>query len=223
MEAARADAEGRFSLAFGEAMWALALVPSSQEHSRVVAEPVSPELVLVDPVLADGATRAAEAFLHDEPSLIRDHDRIASSYAHLIAAAEIEQPETRREPRSARVLLLGIVIVLAFGAMLPGAAPTGIQADARERVTAGTRLVWTAATGAARYHVELRRGPEIVLAADVAGPALDITGRARASLAPGTYRWRVWRVAKGKPVPDSDPIVDSAIVVRSAGLGVEGP
>ena len=63
------------------------------------------------------------------------------------------------------------------------------------------RFAWAPVQGALRYHVELFRGAERILATDTTEPVLEVGPSWRyqgdvVRLTPGSYRWYVWPVTK---------------------------
>jgi hypothetical protein len=185
---------------------------------------VSPELVLVDPGLAEWARS-------DLPAPPDTLEELGVARARQIPALA---PRTRR-PRKWRSRVatgIGLLIVLAGTAFLvgsradvdrPRAAPlTAIAApqppDARtsepvnearspRRSTgvaqATRRFSWPPVAGASGYHVELFKGSALVFRDETKKPEILIRRVWRFNglerrLEPGTYRWYVWPLVGGR-------------------------
>ncbi len=86
----------------------------------------------------------------------------------------------------------------ATGARSKSGAATPPRAAAEPR-----RFAWAPVEGAARYHVELFRGSERVLARETVRPTFELGSSWRyegrvVRLTPGQYRWYVWPVTSGR-------------------------
>lgn len=175
---------------------------------------LSPELVLVDPLLAERARAALPEIVLFEDVLLQRRQVPAppgppARYAEIRSLWEEAEtpPETpKRRPRLVRtplVVALFLAALLAAGsaalALRPAApAPHAAHVDrALARTAAAARpapaartipdFVWGAAKGAAAYRVEFARGRHVVLVATAKRPRLHVAAHA---LAPGRYRWR---------------------------------
>ena len=184
-------------------------------------DPVSPELALVDPELAE----QARALLPDGPGI-----RIAGPRETIeLIPFSVPAIPARRRVRPALAIaavLLGAALVAGIGSGValsvldrepaaqssaPVAAPTlpPTQASPAPRpptappsrsgsnVVEAPRFVWPAEPGADRYRVALYRGGQQIFERDVRATALELprawTHEGRAyGLTRGTYRWVVW-------------------------------
>jgi hypothetical protein len=208
-------------------MGASTLVPPA----RVDSEVVSPELALVDPLLA----RRARALLVDPTDVFRASEEVVSR----------SSPAWSRR----RALLAGSVLAIALGVLLPdiriegsdsttvaspleevagtdasGTVPPTPQPEseppAQPRGRASTalprRFAWAPVAGAGGYHVEFFLGSKKVFAADTDRPQIALPTRWRfrgveRTLEPGDYRWYVWPVVSGRRAAEA--IVQARLAV----------
>ena len=183
--------------------------------------PVSPELALVDPELAERAS----ALLPDAPGI-----RIAGRRETIeLIPFSVPAIPARRKVRPARAIasvLLGIALVAGIGSGValsvfdrkpatqssgPVVAPTVLPTQAspvpqpptappnrsESNAVEPPRFVWPAKPGVERYRVALYRGGRQIFERDVRTTALELprawTHEGRLyGLTRGTYRWVVW-------------------------------
>jgi len=175
-------------------------------------DPVSPELALVDSALRDRLsldTEAAQATV-EEPQPTPDadgrHDR---------------KGETHRRYRRfvvASVILVAAAIVAALAvahvdehggsgaARATTTATLSPSTAAGEHRSVGRDFAWAPVRGASGYDVEIQRNGEIVYATRTSVAHLTVPlrwklGGPTRSLSPGTYRWYVWPVVRGRRGP----------------------
>lgn len=185
-----------------------------------VDTPLSPELALVDPVLAERARAGLE------PPGARARTPVADPRPLLVL-----EPASLGRGSSPR-LLVGVAAAVALSLLLfdvrvevgehraganpttpattteatTPASPAGIPEPPRPSAPASSpserRFAWAPAPGASGYHVELVRDGSRVFAADTTDPEL-VLPRAweyrggRHVLERGDYRWYVWPVVDG--------------------------
>lgn len=159
-------------------------------------EPVSPELVLVDPVLRERLLRES---LHEllyervEPPRPRHHAPAAPVEQPVAPAAPPPGRPARptRAPRRARTRLPSVLTAGALAALFlalpslaflpPRQAPRLVTADPATAVT------WTIDPDADYYLLEVLAGGRLVRVAHPVSPPVPVD-----SLAPGSYTWRVF-------------------------------
>ena len=204
-------------------------------------EPVSPELALVDPELAERAS----ALLPDAPGI-----RIAGRH-ETIELLPFSIPALPARSRitpalaSATVLVaLGVAglawwmapavfpgePVVEFGtpvvaptvpptpASSPTQSPTAPTPQSGSPVTEPPRFVWPAAPGALGYRVALYRAGVQIFERDVSSTALEFPaswtyGGRLQSLTRGTYQWIVWPLVALNPARAGKPIVSARYTV----------
>ena len=179
--------------------------------------PISPELALVDPELAE----AARARLPERPS---PAEATAPPPSPPPEVAPEERPRDRLEPvaddrRGPRswlrtIVVVGVVTVAGTSAMLARSgratddeAVTSVTARPPAPATPTTPLsspptgetfVWAPTPDTRSYEFQLFRGAERIFRARVSEPRLVLPQRwvhegYSESLTPGSYRWYVWR------------------------------
>ncbi len=182
-----------------------------------VDEPISPELALVDPELAERLRRrmlAEDAALEADPPVITTVTPVparspAASVAEPLRVAEpaaVEPPSGTADdehgrfatwrPRgvtlangvaTALVVLIALVPLLAF--LPPRQAPSvGARADAATNAPQLRTLSWPAQLDADYYVVQLLRQGKVVWTSLPQEPTADLP----AALSSGTYAWRVY-------------------------------
>jgi hypothetical protein len=155
-----------------------------------ITEPISPELVLVDPELAARvrATAVAGPSLPAPSPVLRPP---AEQRAAGDAPARAEAPPRRRIRVTTAIAVLGGAALLGAAFLPPreaprltDVAPPATAAPARPAPT----LSWRRTADADYYLVELLQGERLVHATTVRGTRLE----APEWLAPGRYTWRVF-------------------------------
>ena len=200
---------------------------------------ISPELALVDPVLAT----EARARLADPGALVsRDAARAAVPFRPIRHTSD---SSVRRRETSRRVLVgvagVTVLVLLLFDVRVevgqrqasaepqtpqtaPAIAPTSKPRTAGARPTQRAqpkplerKFAWAPVAGATAYHVEFFRGPNRVFVQDTTDP--DITVPARwtyrgnsRSFRPGEYRWYVWPIVSG--LRQSRAAVQSTVTIQ---------
>jgi hypothetical protein len=99
-------------------------------------------------------------------------------------------------------------------------ARSPIQRTQEARTPPSRRFVWAPAAGATGYHVEFFRASNLIFKADSKGPEITLplswafAGKLQ-SLAPGEYRWYVWRLgAEGR---SAAALVQARLLIPSRG------
>jgi hypothetical protein len=168
------------------------------------AEPVSPELALVDPDL-------------------RRRLLAAPPPARPTAVPRPAQPsvDVRRDRRGfirsspALVLALVLPLVLAAAGSASGRMAAGRAHEAAAAAVAAIHgntaslFAWGPVAGASAYEVEIRSDQAVVFSARTRAPRVRIPAR----LAPGTYRWYVWPLRAGAVRKAAAAVVASSFVV----------
>ena len=162
----------------------------------VPEEPISPELVLVDPVLRERLLRES---LHEllyeriEAPRPRRSTTVAPAEAPAAPPAAPPRPSVRatRAPgrirrRTSSVLTAGALAALflalpSLAFLPPRQAPRLVEAEQATAVT------WTIDAGADYYVLEVLAGGRLVRVAHPVSPPVTLD-----SLAPGAYTWRVF-------------------------------
>ena len=161
-------------------------------------ETISPELALVDPVLADAAREQLP-----DPWLPP-------------SSAFPARPPARRRRASMRLVGVGalvLVLVAAADASLQsGERREPVVHVAAERLQSPPRtFTWATSSGAASYEFQLFRGAERVYRTRAAQPRLQLP--ALPALTPGRYRWYVWPVPRGADRPSGEAIVSATLTI----------
>ena len=161
-------------------------------HRAPALEAISPELALVDPVLAHAARRR----LPDLPG-----------------------PTARPRGRLYRAPLLAVgagVAVLALGsASFPRSTPTAPPTASPQVVgAAGQTFAWAPDPHASAYEFQLFRGAEPVYRVRAAEPRVHVDGRHLGR--PGTYRWYVWAVEGAGAKVAAEATVSATMTIRRA-------
>jgi hypothetical protein len=202
-------------------------------------EVVSPELVLVDPALAD----RARAQLPEPPDALRARparDPVVAPAPGVLAAPTAPPPASAARRRAA--IIAGSAAVLAVALLLAdvrvelGRTPAIAESTIQEEPVATTppaqpsrspappmsgvrRFAWVPVRGADGYRVEIFRGQSLVFRADVDRPEIGVPASwtfrgQRTRLSPGEYRWYVWPVVSGRRA--SSAVVQARLVIPSA-------
>ena len=204
-------------------------------------EPVSPELALVDPELAERAS----ALLPDAPGIRiagrRETVEILPFSVPALAARRRVRPVLAGTMALVALAVAGAVWSIAPAALhrepvlqlrAPAAAPTApptpksspTQSPAAPTPRSGSpvaqppRFVWPAAPGALGYRVALYRAGVQIFERDVSSTALEFPaswtyGGRLHSLTRGTYHWIVWPLIERNPARAGEPIVSARYTV----------
>ena len=200
---------------------------------------ISPELALVDPVLAT----EARARLADPGALVpRDAARTAVPFRPI---RHMPDSSVRRRETSTRVLVgvagVTILVLLLFDVRVevgkrqasaepqtPQTAPT-IAPTPKPR-TAGARptpqpqrkplerkFAWAPVAGATAYHVEFFREQDRVFIQDTTAPDITVPAQwtyrgSKRSFHAGEYRWYVWPIVSG--LRQSRAAVQSTVTIQ---------
>jgi hypothetical protein len=167
-------------------------------QSDATAEPLSPELALIDPVLAEQARARLPDRVQRAPGARGDESWPA---------------ERQRVSKTTRALRIAAALVLVGTLVSPGLV--FLTRGGEDAPTAGEpsrTLVWEAVAGAEAYEVVLYRGERTVITTRVSRPRLavppDVSGEA------GVYRWTVRPlVRRGASLQRGRAIVDVKLVV----------
>jgi len=204
-------------------------------------DPVSPELVLVDPELAERAT----ALLPDTPGIRITGRRETVEILPFSVPALV--PKRRVRPALAGAMALvalavaGVVWSISPAALdrepvvqfrapapapivpsTPGPVPAQPPAAPTPQPGASAveppRFVWPAAPGALGYRVALYRAGVQIFERDVSSTALEFPaswtyGGRLQSLTRGTYQWIVWPLVELNPARAGEPIVSARYIV----------
>lgn len=180
---------------------------SSGESAGVPAdqgEPITPELVLVDPVLRERLLRESlQELLHEGTEVLRRRAReVLEPSTHNAFPAPVSLPGTRSARRtlanrSAYRLLRSAITLAALAALFvaipslaflpPRQAPRLEVPEQRASTLARPRLTWQTDPGADYYRLEVVSAGRLVQVAYPSSPPV-LLGR----LAPGDYTWRVF-------------------------------
>lgn len=161
-----------------------------------VDEPISPELVLVDPELAARLRLLVfvELLLDTRPPYAEREDRpVATERSNQEALGRYTPgPAPARRVPVGRILILAVLVALLGVAFLP---PRDAPRFAEPPVsTAGPMLTWRPAADSNYYLLELFAGQRLVHAKTLT----TTNSNAPAWLAPGRYTWRVY-AGQGSP------------------------
>lgn len=177
-------------------------MPAREGSHRVLQtlayEAISPELALVDPVLAD----AARGRLPDPP---------------VPAPRPLPARPARRRalpsvPFAAAAAVTLALLATAAAELRSAEREPAARATAAELVAApGQTFTWAATAGAAAYEFQLFRGAERIYRARSVQPRLQL--QAAPVLTPGRYRWYVWPVPPGAVRPAGAAIVSAALTI----------
>ena len=206
--------------------------------AELLLEVASPELALVDPVLA---ARARGGLAEPEDTLARIESRVRTQAIRPEPPAA--PPARPRRPWGlvagsalvASVLVVGLARMVSAGpapsAPPHSAAPAtrrapvavvqrqGVAQRVAAEVGSSRRFAWAPVPGASDYVVQFFRGPRLVYSRHVAGTSVTVPaswvfrGR-QTSLAPGDYRWYVWPLHAGSPA--SVAAVQAKLVVPAS-------
>jgi len=180
-------------------------------------DPVSPELALVDSALRE---RLLEA---EADRILAVPFRVATAASgSALEPAETIRPEPARHGRRIAIAIFALLVVLVGAAAVWHArhranpAPTGVApaattgVDPAATTNSGTAqtseaaagrpttrtFAWAPTSRAVAYHVEIRRGDNIVYSTRTRATRVSVRLRSAqhkgAPLSPGTYRWYVW-------------------------------
>jgi hypothetical protein len=215
--------------------------PTEQGALPPRPEPISPELVLVDPALApELGSRPSD---RDEfppqptrdPRRARPPLRVREDTVRKVAPGPIRTQKAstatavrsdsraRRGRMSARIVrstgfaVAGVaLLILAFSLIFsrgPSSLPERSGAPGAPRTFA-----WPEEKGADAYEFRLYRATALVFRARTTKPRLVLPVEWKLAdklqrLMPGAYRWYVWPVARGRDEPPSRAIVQARLVI----------
>ena len=156
-------------------------------------EPISPELVLVDPTLR-------RLLLHHPPAQIPQGTTPPTAEVVPLAAPE---PRSRRASWRSHVLVAAAAAAVTAAVVItPGGATPTPPAPQRAvthptPIAAPRTFAWVASPGAAGYRFVLYRGDEVVFTAATPEHQLMLPSSwsdhgVRRTLRSGDYRWYVW-------------------------------
>jgi hypothetical protein len=150
-------------------------------------EPISPELVLVDPALRRLLLQYPDVQiprweLRSTPAVAPSPPRRSSWRSQVLVAA-------------AAAAVTAAVVIVPGGASPTPSAPRALAAA--EASVAPRTFAWVAAPGATRYRFALYFGSKVVYEATTSEQQLTLPGSWRHqgtpwTLVPGRYRWYVW-------------------------------
>lgn len=164
-------------------------------------DPVSPELVLVDPVLRDRLLRES---LHE--LLLARSETLRPTYAAVavgksasgpgqtlpgLPALPVRRPGRRRRPHLSSIVtatLVALFLALPSLAFLPPRQAPRIGSDENVPARRSSTIAWQPVRGADYYVFEVSAGGHLVKVEPVLEPSVTL----RASLPPGRYAWRVF-------------------------------
>jgi hypothetical protein len=189
-----------------------------------IDEPISPELVLVDPELAQRVRAFAVAGREllvvrppeSAPATAGTVEQVLAAPAAAPVAVE-PQPELRRPlppvHRGTRVIeALAIVSVAAFlglALLPPRDAPRfAIPGPTTAGSASSSIVAWTPRAGVDRYRVQLFYRGQVVYTTTVSQASMPVPPWLRA----GRYTWRVFGETTGRPIP-SVPIENGLLTV----------
>jgi hypothetical protein len=201
-----------------------------------LSEPISPELVLVDPSLRRrvlGAHANSAALVRPSPMMSyvggsgpvdrEPQPRVRSAYRVLIDVRETASLFFVVGALAAAGFLIALVITPRSATMRPqrvmgqAISPGAFApAHALDISAQGQRIAWAPTAGATAYDVEVARNgvPVFVTRRSSTTMLIAIQGQSGASglaLAPGTYNWYVWRVRGDRR--EGAAIVNSRLVI----------
>ena len=173
---------------------------SPSQQTQLGNEPVSPELVLVDPDLARRARRAL--IVHPHHAAPPSASSSATPRRRLLAVA------------TALIVGCGATTVWLLGGE-PAPTPPAPQARSPAPLEEPLRFTWAPVPDAHSYRLGLYRGTTRIYSAETALPELTVPLRWKLygrsfRLTRGTYRWVVTpRLGASPPFREGKPIVDA--------------